>query len=293
VANGRVIGQTTTPGSGEKIGTFLFDFVPAGDVRVEGQDPLTLRTGSTSGRIDRDGQEVALDVVAQGLGAVQGVVRSRRNGGTLEPEAGAHVIVDSAGYTSATATDASGRYVLEGIPRGTGDGHGEPERLPAGLGRRRARGRSDRARPRRDPPGLGEGHGHGDQGGDDLDAGPHLDGHVPERELPGWRDRRAKTAASSSTACPSGSASLFVDVPGSLDEGRAAIDVTAGEVDVPIVLNGVGSISGLRATSRAIPCPATCASWPRAQCRINSSARSAATAPSSCRKCRRARSSSP
>ena len=254
VANGRVIGQTTTPGSGEKIGTFLFDFVPAGDVRVEGQDPLTLRTGSTSGRIDRDGQEVALDVVAQGLGAVQGVVRSRRNGGTLEPEAGAHVIVDSAGYTSATATDASGRYVLEGIPEGQ-------VTVTASLN------------------GFLRGSAAGALVGDrtvlDLDVtlqdSAKVTGTVIKAgttSTPGpistvtFQSGNFRVARSSDEngrfqfdRVPVGSATLFVDVPGSLDEGRAAIDVTAGEVDVPIVLNGVGSISGVARDFAGNPVP--------------------------------------
>ena len=46
---------------------------------------------------------------------------------------------------------------------------------------------------------------------------------------------------------PVGSATLLVDVPNSLDEGRAAVDVPPGEIDVPIVLNGVGSDHRCRA----------------------------------------------
>jgi hypothetical protein len=245
VAGGRVIGQTTTPGAGENLGRYSFDYVPAGPVRLEGQDPLTLRTGSITGLIEHDGQEVELDVTAQGLGAVQGVVTSRRNGGALEPEPGAHVEVESAGYKSATVTDSAGRYVVEGIPEG------EVTVTASLQGFLR---------------GVEKGTLAGDRTVLDVDVtlqdSARLTGRLLKAgttEIPGpispvvfqsgptFRLTRSSDEQGyfQFDRVPAGAATLFVDVPGSLDEGRASVEVTPGELDVPIVLNGVGSISGI------------------------------------------------
>ena len=50
VAGGRTIGQTTTQGAVDP-GAFAFDYVPAGPVRLDGQDPLTARTAVAVGSI--------------------------------------------------------------------------------------------------------------------------------------------------------------------------------------------------------------------------------------------------
>src|SRR5207302_6065294 len=44
IGGGRVLGQIATQGTGD-VGLYSFDFVPAGPVRLEAQDPLTARTG--------------------------------------------------------------------------------------------------------------------------------------------------------------------------------------------------------------------------------------------------------
>ena len=76
IASGQVVGQVTTAGSGD-VGTFEFQHVPAGSVRVEAQDPLTARTGVRSGEL---GLEQVLDLLvrAQGLGRVQGARHQQR-----------------------------------------------------------------------------------------------------------------------------------------------------------------------------------------------------------------------
>jgi protocatechuate 3,4-dioxygenase beta subunit len=112
IAGNRVIGQTATAGSGE-VGSFAFDYVPAGPVRLEAQDPLTARTGFAAGTIAAENETLTLDVLAQGLGSVQGLVTSN---GVAQP--GAHVDVDSGTFHASATTDATGNYLMEGVPEG-------------------------------------------------------------------------------------------------------------------------------------------------------------------------------
>jgi hypothetical protein len=112
IAGGRAIGQTTSLGSGE-VGSFSFDHVPAGPVRVEAQDPVTARTGVAVGSIVAQDELVYMDVIAQGLGSVQGLITS--NG---DPQPGAHVEVVSGPLRAITFADGSGRYFVDGIAEG-------------------------------------------------------------------------------------------------------------------------------------------------------------------------------
>lgn len=112
IAAGHIVGQVTTAGSGD-IGSYTFDFVPAGPVRLEAQDPLTAHTGIAAGLIDHQGQVLTLDVVAQGIGTVQGMVTSD---GLAQP--GAHVEVVSGSFVASTFADSTGRYVMSGVPEG-------------------------------------------------------------------------------------------------------------------------------------------------------------------------------
>src|SRR5262249_43697999 len=108
-ANGRQVGQVTT----DDAGAFKFTFVPAGPVLLKAQDPLTARTGVSSGKIDTDGQTLPLDVTAESLGTVRGFVTS--NGAH---QAGANVDIFSGTYHAATSSDATGMYRISGVPTG-------------------------------------------------------------------------------------------------------------------------------------------------------------------------------
>ena len=251
LANGRVIGQTTTPGSGDKVGTYSFDYVPVGHLRIEGQDPLTLRTGATSGSIDQDGQEVVIDVVAQGLGAVQGVVRSRRTtGGALEPEAGAHVEVNSEGI--ARDRHRSQRPLRDGgHPEGS-DRHAA-ERFPEARDGIMGDSTVLTSRPLRTRRADGQG----------IKAGT-TDTPVPSRGEPGGphsgrSDRRTKRADSSRSS--SGGAATLLSTPRSLDEGVPPSPSAGRAKSLP---STAWVVSGWRSTWRANPVAATRARSPGA-----------------------------
>ncbi len=111
-ANGVQVGQITTDGSTDP-GNFSFSFVPAGPVRLEAQDPVTARVGIAAGTIDHDGQTLQLDVVAEGLGTVTGLVTS--NG---SPEPGATVDIFSGNFHAITVADSTGHYLISGVPEG-------------------------------------------------------------------------------------------------------------------------------------------------------------------------------
>ncbi|HSM86255.1 MAG TPA: carboxypeptidase-like regulatory domain-containing protein, partial [Candidatus Limnocylindrales bacterium] len=112
LAGGHQLGQLTTDGSTDP-GAFSFTFVPAGPVTLEAQDPVTARTGVAAGSISTDGQVLVLDVVAQGLGTVTGLITSN---GTPEP--GARVEIFSGSYHAITVSDSTGRYLISGVPEG-------------------------------------------------------------------------------------------------------------------------------------------------------------------------------
>ena len=112
LSGGQVIGQTTTLGAGD-VGGFRFDFVPIGPVRLEAQDPLTSRLGFAAAELPAEGDTLTLDVAAQGLGRVEGVVTSV---GT--PQDGAHVDLVSGTFRACTTADENGFYFVEGVPEG-------------------------------------------------------------------------------------------------------------------------------------------------------------------------------
>ena len=112
MASGRTIGQATSLGTGD-IGSYSFQYVPAGPIELQAQDPLTGRTGIAVGTLATQGQVLGLDVTAQGLDAVHGLVTS--NGA---PQPGASVTLVSGNFQATTSADATGMYLMNGVPEG-------------------------------------------------------------------------------------------------------------------------------------------------------------------------------
>ncbi|MBZ5508478.1 MAG: Ig-like domain-containing protein [Acidobacteriia bacterium] len=241
LANGRQIGQLTTDGNADP-GAFSFTFVPAGPVRLEAQDPVTARTGVAAGSITTDGQILVLDVVAQGLGTVTGLVTL--NGA---PEPGASVDVFSGSYHATTLADATGRYLISGVPEGhitanaslqngflagtassTLVGDGSQLNLDVAL------------------------RGSGSLSGQVLQA----DGVTPAPASlvtvqvggQGGGTQSVTTDPNgnfSFAIVPAGTASIAVTVLGSIDQAKSSIEILSGStVQAAIRLNGIGSISG-------------------------------------------------
>ena len=120
IPNGRVrllqdglpVGNATTDSGGE-LGRFKFEYVPAGDVRVDAQDPFTGRSGFATGRVADEGHLLTLNVTAQTVGTVTGIVTSNN-----VPQPRAHVVVRSGTFEAEATTDGAGRYVVVGVPEG-------------------------------------------------------------------------------------------------------------------------------------------------------------------------------
>jgi Carboxypeptidase regulatory-like domain len=249
-ANGRAIGQITTAGSGD-VGGFSFDYVPAGPVRLDAEDPLTGRTGVAVGEIESDGQTLELDVQAQALGAVEGVVTS--NG---DPQAAANVEVVSGAYRAATLADGTGRYLVRGVPAGRVVATAS---LSGGFLQGTASGNLD-----------GEGsslsldvalRGSGRVTGQVLAA----DGVTPAslsvvRLSVGGAGGGSLTTLTQAEGrfvfdrVPAGQATLDADVVSSIDAGQAQVVVpSGGAVDVPIRLRGIGVLRGTALDSSGLP----------------------------------------
>ncbi|MGE0454288.1 MAG: carboxypeptidase regulatory-like domain-containing protein [Vicinamibacteria bacterium] len=256
VAGSRELGRVTAAGSGE-VGAFAFDYVPAGAIRLEAEDPLTARTGVAVGSLSNEGETLALDVVAQGIGVVEGSVLS--NGA---PQAGAIVDVVSGSFKARTSSAASGHYVVEGVPEGrvtvtaslatnvfgaagflagtaqeTLEGDGARLQLDVSLrDSGRVTGRvlaADGVTPA--PPAVVE-VAVGGKGGGQQSATSDAEGRFAF-------DRVA-----------AGSASLTADVLSSIDSGSASGEVPAGgTLDVEIRLRGVGAIEGRALDSAGQP----------------------------------------
>jgi hypothetical protein len=109
---GRLIGQVTASGT-SPVGGFTFSYVPSGDFRLEALDPLSGRTGIATGTIETEGQVVEVNVIAQSVGTVEGVVIL--NNASLS---GARVELVSGSYSATTITDSDGRYSVQGVPEG-------------------------------------------------------------------------------------------------------------------------------------------------------------------------------
>jgi len=120
-SGGRVVGQMTTEGSGPNIGAFEFTFVPAGDFKLEAQDPMTGRTGFASGAVEKEGPPppehlapaVVVDVYAMDLGIVRGKIT--HNG--VDYTGPVHIDLVSGTYKVATVA-TGGTYEIPGVPEG-------------------------------------------------------------------------------------------------------------------------------------------------------------------------------
>ena len=121
---GRFLGSTVTSSHPDSLGTFHFDFVPAGNVLVTAMDPLTGRLGEASGIIEKQDEELDLEILQLGSGTLAGTVTS---GGS--PMSAAEVrLVSETGLSSAVpnlrayaTTDGAGAFTFDGVPVGRFD----------------------------------------------------------------------------------------------------------------------------------------------------------------------------
>jgi len=241
IAAGRQIGQVTTDGNTDP-GSFKFTFVPAGPVTLQAQDPVTGRTGISAGTIDTDGQELVLDVLAQALGTVQGLVTSN---GTPQP--GANVEIFSGSYHAATSSDSGGVYLVSGVP----EGHivvnasmqdnfllGSTSGMLAGEGTQLQLDVALR--------GSGAIQGQVVQA-DGVTVAPAVLVTVSVGG-PGGGTESVTTDLSGNfvfSVVPEGSADLHASVLDGIDQGQTSVTVTASSTVLATVrLNGVGSITG-------------------------------------------------
>ena len=225
--------------------------MPAGEIAVSAQDPLTARTGLTVGTLETEGQVLSLDIEAQGLGTVQGDVLLHD---VAQPNA--HVDIVSGSYRACTVTDSNGRYRIEGVPEGRvvataflGFG------FLTGTAAETLRGDGttlDLDVPLRDA---------GDVTGRVL-AANGIDPAPPSVVVirvggPGGGELSTVTNAEgefSFERVPSGLASITVSVLGSIDRAEVEAEVpSADTVFVPITLNGVRSIDGRAENAAGVP----------------------------------------
>ncbi|HJS75057.1 MAG TPA: Ig-like domain-containing protein, partial [Vicinamibacteria bacterium] len=233
LSGGEVVGRATTEGS-DDAGSFLFDYVPIGALRLEAQDPLTARHGFATGELGAQDEVLVLDVRAQGLGRVEGTVRA--NG---LPQAAASVELVSGTFRAATSADDFGFYFIEGVPEGR-------VTAEASLGNGFLAGKAEAAL-------VGDGTTLL------LDVALRDSATVSGRVTRAGSGEAAPpsivTLAGLSTTSdpldgsfrfervPAGSATLSAAVLGSIDRGRRSADLPAGgALDLEIRLNGVGAL---------------------------------------------------
>lgn len=254
IAGGRIVGQATTAGSGD-VGSYAFDFVPAGPVRLEAQDPLTAHTGIAVGLIDHQGQLLTLDVIAQGIGTVQGQVTSDG-----APQPGAHVSVVSGSFAASTFADSTGSYRMTGVPEGR-------IVVTADLGNGFLSGTNAANL-------TGDGtvltldvalRGSGSVSGTVVRA----DGVTPAPisaltlEVGGTGGGTLSTTSDAAGSfafarVPAGSGRLSASVLGDIDVGATTVNVpVGGTANVTLRLNGTGALSGLALDSAGRPVAGT------------------------------------
>jgi len=247
VINGTTTGQATTNGT-DDVGAFSFSYVPAGPVRLEAQDPQTARSGVAAGSVTTEGEIVTLDIKAQGLGTVQGLVTSN-----AAAQPGAQVMIDAGQIHASTMTDASGRYSIGGLPEGrvvataslsgnfltgTNSGllSGEASTLTLDVALRdsgKISGKVVKA--------------------DGVTAAPlsYITALASGATLSTTSDTQGNFTFD---RVPIGSVSLSASVLGGIDQGTATTDVVANATaNVTVTLNGVGSIAGRALDSGGLP----------------------------------------
>jgi hypothetical protein len=246
LVSGRVIGQTTTAGSGE-VGGFEFTYVPAGPVRLEATDPGSARTGVAVGTIAAEGEVLSLDVYAQGLGTVTGVVTA---GGVAQPAAQVELV--SGLFKVKALADGNGSYTIAGVPEGlvsvTAQVNG----------------------------GIQSGSASATLTGDGivltLDVAVRDAGHLTGTVLPAASGPLPPVIVTAAVAglkfsttagadgrfdfprLPAGSVTVTADVIGSIDTARLQLTLPgSATTDVQLQLQGVGSLSGRALDSAGQP----------------------------------------
>jgi len=253
-AGGRVIGQATTLGAGN-VGSYTFDYVPAGSVQLNAQDPLSGRTGIAASSITTQGQVLTLNVIAEGLDTIQGQVTSDGS-----PQPGASVMITSGTFQATTSADSSGNYLMTGVPEGVVVATAS---LTSGF----LTGTASTAV-------TGDGNlftlnvalrSSGSVTGQVVQA----DGVTPATASvvtivvggTGGGTLSTTTDALGNFAfnlVPAGTATMSVQVLGSIDQGTGMVVVPAGaNVATKVSLNGIGSLSGVALNSAGQPTPGT------------------------------------
>ena len=241
VAGGRTIGRVTTESAGD-VGRYTFEYVPAGTVRVEAQDPLTGRTGFNAGTLVTQGQELQLDIVAQAIGRVFGTVTLNDAG---VPQARVEVV--SGSFKATTYADEDGEYSLDGVPEGRvvvtatrsgGDLAGTASATLAEEGQDLQIDVSLRD--------TGRLYGYVRAAGGGVAP---LSVVTVEVGGQGGGKQQATTRPEDGfydfPQVPAGLATVAVDTVASIDRAEAKVEVLArGEVQQDIELNGVGAIEG-------------------------------------------------
>lgn len=253
-ASGRVIGQATTQGTGD-IGSYTFDYVPAGSVQLNAQDPLSGRTGIAASSITTQGQVLTLNVIAEGLDTLQGLVTSDGS-----PQPGATVSITSGTFQATTSADSNGNYLMGGVPQGV-------VVATASLSGGFLTGTAS-------TPVTGDGNTV------TLNIALRSSGSVTGQVL--QADKVTPATASLVTInvggtgggtlstttdalgnfafnlVPAGTATISVQVLGSIDQASSMVVVPAGStVAAKIILNGIGSLSGVALNSSGQPTPGT------------------------------------
>ena len=253
-ASGRVIGQATTLSTGD-VGSYSFDYVPAGSVQLNGQDPLSGRTGIAAGSITTQGQVLTLNVVAEGLDTLQGQVTSDGL-----PQPGASVTITSGAFQATTSADSNGNYLMGGVPEGAivasaslsgGFLTGTASKTITGDGNLFTLNVALRS--------------SGSVTGQVVQA----DGVTPATASvvtisvggTGGGTLSTTTDALGNFAfnlVPAGTATISVQVLGSIDQATAMVVVPTGStIATKVTLNGIGSLSGVALDSSGHPTAGT------------------------------------
>jgi len=236
-AAGRVIGQVTTGGSGDSLGWFEFQYVPAGALRLDAVDPMTARTGFAVGSLSHEGEQVSLDVTEQALGRVEGLI----TGDGVARDA-AQVEIVSGSYRVSTISDGNGRYGVDGVPEGTvvvtakSDGglfsgsatatlQGEAATLAIDVALRASAPLSGRV-----------------VAFDGSNPPPSAVTVKVNGVMATLSTVTDTTGAFAFDRVPAGTVTVSVDVIGSIDRGQMTVTIPAEPIVIP--LNGVGRITG-------------------------------------------------
>ncbi len=118
-AGGQVIAYGYSSSGQADTGAFKLEYIPLGDFKLEGYDPVSDRIGFGGGRIVSDGQSVAADIIVTPQGTVKGTVLNNQGTAPVDRATVDISVTGVQGWSYTTVSAPDGSFIFAGVPAGS------------------------------------------------------------------------------------------------------------------------------------------------------------------------------